>query len=178
MYVENNYNQFPSFNKSTYSNNIKPVKDSFMDTLNNLFKKINGFLENFNKKDSSDDFDEIINSIKESFISLDNILNINPLYEDEIYPHSSIIHMSIYILNDLDLLIMYIHFIQEMLISLKDIIESKRDLESNQFNERYEEFTSNLIKWEQFFYTQIYTPSEFCDDETISDITNSLVHIK
>lgn len=171
-----NQNNQSLINLNYYSKNSKYIKDDFINLLKKLFKNVYSYVEIFSKNE-----DKIINNsiniIKEDFLSIKEVLSHMPLYEKEYYNFTSISDMSLYILDDLFLLKKNLYFIKEMVVSFREIIELKINLNESDYENEYADFTSKLIRWEQYFYTQIYTPSKFYDDEAIANITNSLLHL-
>ena len=52
---------------------------------------------------------------------------------------------------------------------------SLKDSSNEEYELKYEEFSSQLVDTEQSFFTEIYEPSENYNEETLSEISNSLL---
>ncbi len=176
MYINSNYNiPFKSsiLIEKGYCIETKQIKKYFLKSLQELKRRI---IENFNKlsyyKNKSNS-DELINNLKNLFSSIEVVLGQIEEYENEFHNYCRIEIMSIYILEHDYLSNDNLKFIKEMLNSFYDIINLKSNFKD--YNHAYDKFTSELIKWEQYFYTEIYIPSDNYDEENLSKITNGLL---
>ena len=128
---------------------------------------------------------QLVLDIKESFVSIEDILSKSPLFEDEYYTFSSIKDMSFYILDDKSFYD-YLGMILDLITNFFDLITNininynKTFMDKTIFEEyvvKQEEFSLFLSKYEQKFYTEICEPSEYYDEKTLSEITNSLLDL-
>ena len=118
--------------------------------------------------------DELIENIKDSFNNIEYILSNLEFFEEEYYDFSSIKDMAFYILDNKSSL-HHISIISDLLNSFYSLIQFKKDSSNDEYNQRYEEFSCELIDVEQSFYTEIYEPSEKCNEGALSEISNSLL---
>ena len=118
--------------------------------------------------------DELIENIKDSFNNIEYILSHLEFFEEEYYDFSSIKDMAFYILDNKSSL-HHISIISDLLNSFYSLIQFKKDSSNDEYNQRYEEFSCELIDVEQSFYTEIYEPSEKCNEGALSEISNSLL---
>lgn len=176
-YVTNNMmhrNDIPI--PSNYISQKPNFYNSFVNALKELKEIISSKVKKIvqNERQSSS---QLVLEIKESFVSIEDILSKSPLLEDEFYTFSSIKDMSFYILDDKSLYD-YLGMILDLITNFFDIIQIKMD---KNFLEEYagkqEEFSLFLAKYEQKFYTEICEPSEYYDEKTLSGITNSLLDL-
>ena len=65
--------------------------------------------------------------------------------------------------------------IRNLLNSFYDLVQFKKDSSNEEYEQKYEEFSFGLVDTEQYFYTEIYEPSENYNEETLSEISNSLL---
>lgn len=94
-------------------------------------------------------------------------------FEEEYYDYCDIQEMANYILKNNKLINKdNLSFINEIFNSFCDILKCKY---SEGYLEKYNNFSSKLIDWQQYFFTEIYTPSECYDEEALSKITNLLL---
>ena len=127
----------------------------FLNTLQELKRNLDNFGYYKNKSD--------LNELIDLFTSIEVVLGQIDEYEKEFHYYSRMKIMSVYILeNNLDNL----KFVKEMLNSFYNLITFKN----------YDKFTSKLIEWEQYFYTEIYTPSNGYDEENLAKIINGLLN--
>lgn len=117
---------------------------------------------------------ELIENIKDSFNNTENILSNIDFFKDEYYDFSSIKDMAFYILDNKSLLY-HISMIRSLLNSFYNLVQFKKDSSSEEYEKRYEEFSSKLVDVEQSFYTEIYEPGENYSEEALSEISNSLL---
>lgn len=116
---------------------------------------------------------ELIENIKDSFNNTENILSNIDFFKDEYYDFSSIKDMVFYILDNK--LLHNISMIRSLLNSFYNLVQFKKDSSSEEYEKRYEEFSSKLVDVEQSFYTEIYEPGENYSEEALSEISNSLL---
>ena len=95
-------------------------------------------------------------------------------FEDEFYDFSSIKDITFYILDNKSLL-HHISMIRGLLNSFYDLVQFKKDSSNEAYEQKYHEFSSELVDIEQSFYAEIYEPSENYNEETLSEISNSLL---
>ena len=72
-------------------------------------------------------------------------------------------------------LLHHIALIKSLLNSFYNLIQFKKDSSNEEYELKYEEFSSQLVDIEQSFYTEIYEPGENYNEETLSEISNSLL---
>ena len=136
-------------------------------------EKIYSNVENIiqNNKPSLEDF---IENLKDSFNTSEEILSHLDFFEDERYDFSSIKDMVFYILDNKTLL-NNISMFKDLINSFYNLIQSKKDSSNEEYGLKYDEFSLQLVDVEQSFYTQIYEPGENYNEETLSEISNSLL---
>ena len=149
------------------------VYDSFINALKELKEKIYSNVEKIiiQNYQLSDD---LIENLKDSFNTTENILSNLDFFEDEYYDFSSIKDMVFYILDNKSLL-NNLSFFTDLLNSFYNLIEFKKDASNEEYELKYEEFSSQLVDFEQLFYTGIYEPSKKYSEKTLSEISNSLI---
>ena len=123
---------------------------------------------------NNEDLDECIENLKDLFNNAENILSNLDFFEDEYYDFSSIKDMAFHILDNKSLL-PNISIIKGLLDSFYNLVQFKKDSSDEEYGLKYDEFSSELIDAEQFFYAEIYEPSKNYDEEALSDISNSLL---
>lgn len=171
MFVnENGYmlinNGYGSFSGTIY--------DSFINAIKELKEKIYSNVENIIVQNNPPDLDRLIQNIKDSFDNTENILSNLDFFEDEFYDFSSIKDITFYILDNKSLL-HHISMIRGLLNSFYDLVQFKKDSSNEAYEQKYHEFSSELVDIEQSFYAEIYEPSENYNEETLSEISNSLL---
>ena len=62
-----------------------------------------------------------------------------------------------------------------LLNSFYNLVQFRKGSSNEEYEQKYEEFSSQLVDIEQSFYTEIYEPSENYNEETLSEISNSLL---
>ena len=154
---------------------VSNIYDSFINALNELKEKIYSNVENIiqNNKPSLEDF---IENLKDSFNTSEEILSHLDFFEDERYDFSSIKDMVFYILDNKTLL-NNISMFKDLINSFYNLIQSKKDSSNEEYGLKYDKFSLQLVDVEQSFYTQIYEPGENYNEETLSEISNSLIKI-
>ena len=165
--------------KNNYIINIeysksKNIYDSFINAIKELKEKIYSNVENIIVQKDEPSLDELIGNIKYSFNNTENILSNFDVFKEEYYDFSSIKDMAFYILDNKSLL-RHISIIRNLLNSFYDLVQFKKDSSNEEYEQKYEEFSSGLVDTEQYFYTEIYEPSENYNEETLSEISNSLL---
>ena len=152
---------------------VSNIYDSFINALNELKEKIYSNVENIiqNNKPSLEDF---IENLKDSFNTSEEILSHLDFFEDERYDFSSIKDMVFYILDNKTLL-NNISMFKDLINSFYNLIQSKKDSSNEEYGLKYDKFSLQLVDVEQSFYTQIYEPGENYNEETLSEISNSLL---
>lgn len=151
---------------------VSNIYDSFINALNELKEKIYSNVENIiNGKPS---LDELIENLKDSFDASEDILSHLDFFKDEYYDFSSIKDMIFYILDNKTLL-NNISMFKDLINSFYNLVLSKKDFSNEEYDLKYSEFSSQLVDVEQSFYTEIYEPSENYNEETLSEISNSLL---
>ena len=81
--------------------------------------------------------------------------------------------MAFYILDNN--LLNQIPIIRSLLKSFYNLVQFKKDASDEEYKQKYEEFSSELINTEQLFYTKIYEPTENYNEEVLLEISNSLI---
>ena len=176
-YVTNNMihrNDIPI--PSNYISQGHNFYNSFVNALKELKEIISSNVEKMvqNEEQRSS---QLVLDIKESFVSIEDILSKSPLFEDEYYTFSSIKDMSFYILDDKSFYD-YLGMILDLITNFFDLIQIKMDKTIfEEYVVKQEEFSLFLSKYEQKFYTEICEPSEYYDEKTLSEITNSLLDL-
>ena len=72
-------------------------------------------------------------------------------------------------------LLHHISIVKGLLNSFYNLVQFKKDSSSEEYKQKYDEFSSELIDVEQSFYTEIYEPNEKYNEEALSEISNSLL---
>ena len=111
--------------------------------------------------------------MKDSFNNVENTLSHLDFIEEEYYDFLSIKDMVFYILDYG--LIEHISLFECLLGSFFEVISLKLN-SSKDYQIKYDEFSSELIDVEQFFYTEIYEPSENFNEETLAQISNLILN--
>lgn len=167
-----NENRFITINNE-YVSYARPIYDAFINAIKELKESIYSNVDNIlrNNRPSSG---FLIENIKYSFVNTESILSSLDFFEDEYYDFSSIKDMAFYILDD-ESLLCHISMIKSLLNSFYTLVQFKKDYSNEEYENKYEEFSSQLVDAEQLFYTRIYEPSENYNEETLSEISNSLL---
>ena len=148
------------------------IYDSFINAIKELKDRIYSNVENIIVQNNEPSLDELIENIKDSFVNTQNIISQLNFFEDEYYDFSSIKNMVFYILdNNLN----QISMIRSLFKSFYNLVQFKKDASDEEYKQKYEEFSSELINVEQSFYTKIYEPTENYNEEVLSEISNSLI---
>lgn len=161
---------------SNYISQGSNFYNSFVNALKELKEIISSKVRKMvrNKEQTSS---QLVLDIKESFVLSEDILAKSPFFEDEYYAFSSIKDMSFYILDD-KTLYNHLEMILDLITNFYDIIQIKMDKNVfEEYVEKQEEFSLFLSKYEQKFYTEICGPSEYYDEKTLCEITNSLLDL-
>ena len=146
----------------------------FKKAIKELKEKIYSLVENTIIQKDEPSLDELIGNIKDSFNNTEKILSNLDFFKDEYYDFSSIKDMAFHILDNKSLL-HHIALINSLLNSFYNLIQFKKDSSNEEYELKYEEFSSQLVDIEQSFYTEIYEPGENYNEETLSEISNSLL---
>ena len=149
------------------------IYDSFINAIKELKEIIYSNVENIIAQDNKPSLDELIENIKDSFVNTENILSQLNFFEEEYYDFSSIKDMAFYILDNN--LLNQIPIIRSLLKSFYNLVQFKKDASDEEYKQKYEEFSSELINTEQLFYTKIYEPTENYNEEVLLEISNSLI---
>lgn len=165
---ENSYMINNEYSKS------RNIYDSFINAIKELKEKIYSYVENIIVQKDGSSLDELIGNIKDSFNNTENILSNLDFFKEEYYDFSSIKDLAFYILDNKSLL-HHISMIRTLLNSFYDLVQFKKDSSNEEYELKYEEFSSQLVETEQSFFTEIYEPSENYNEETLSEISNSLL---
>lgn len=164
---EDYYNKINSY-KTIIKENIIKFKEYIQKKVNVFADQDNVQVEN--KPSMRDIFNELINHFNNFGILLNRLEN----FEEEYSDYLDIQDMSIYILRNDKLINMEnLRFIENMLSSFINILECKNN---EGYAEKYDDFSSRLIDYQQHFFTNIYTRSECYDEESLSKITNLLLN--
>ena len=157
-----------------YAYNPRNVYDSFINAFRELAEKIYSNVENIIIQNNEPSLDELIENLKDSFNDAENILSNLDFFKEEYYDFSSIKDMAFHILDNKSLL-HNISIIKGLLDSFYNLVQFKKDSSNEEYELKYDEFSSELIDVEQLFYSEIYEPSEKYNEEALSDISNSLL---
>lgn len=157
-----------------YIDRSKKILDSFINALKEVKKTIHSNVEKIVHRELY--LDELIINLKYSFNTTEHLLSKVDFLENEYYDYSSIKDMLFYILEDKSLL-NHISLFKELLDSFYNLVLSKIELSDEDYEKKYDEFSSKLIDIEQIFYTSICKPSENYDEETLSEISNSILDL-
>ena len=150
------------------------IYDSFINAIKELKERIYSNVENIIVQKDEPSLDVLIANIKDSFNNTENILSNLDFFKDEYYDFSSIKDMAFYILNNKSLLY-HISIIRCLLNSFYDLVQFKKYYSNEEYKQKYEVFSSKLVDVEQSFYTEIYESSENYNEESLSEISNSLL---
>ena len=165
---ENSYIVNNEYSKS------RNIYDSFINAIKELKERIYSNVENIIVQKDEPSLDVLIANIKDSFNNTENILSNLDFFKDEYYDFSSIKDMAFYILNNKSLLY-HISIIRCLLNSFYDLVQFKKYYSNEEYKQKYEVFSSKLVDVEQSFYTEIYESSENYNEESLSEISNSLL---
>lgn len=148
-----------------------------------IYEKIHGvFLEISSEKLSIDELVEIYSNdevflneleiINTSMNEVISILNSKEELKSELYLFLSVNRMICYILDDVRLFLLYISFIDDLLINFFNLIHMKL-IKDNEYDEYFNKFFRYLNTQKEFFYTKIF---EFNDEyeNVIDEVTNIL----
>lgn len=172
--IENNNQLIINDSSNKYIDYSKKIIDSFINALKEVKKTIYLNVEKIIHKETS--LDDLILNLKYSFNTTDDLLSKLDFLEEEYYDFSSIKDMLLYILEDTSLLY-HISLFKELLGSFYNLVLSKIELSDEDYEKRYDEFSSKLIDIEQIFYTKICKPSVNYDEEILSEISNSIFNL-
>lgn len=174
--VNNSYLPRNSFSvQSDYISQGSKFYDSFVNALKKLKETISSNVKKIVVHEEEQSSTNHVLNIKESFESIEDILGKSPLYEDEYFTFSSIKDMAFYLLDD-EALYVHLDMILVLISGFIDLVQIKK-ANFNEYVEKQKEFDLLLSKYEQKFYTEICEPSEYYDEETLSNITNSLLNL-
>ena len=153
--------------------------DGIMETINflkEIFNKIQErYLEIKTKKEELK-YEKEVKSILKLMEEISDSLEENPLFKDnEYYDFLMIRHMIKYVLEDIRLFLNFSEFVDELIISFKEIIQKKiqNELENEKidYENEYSKFDAFLFEKKEFFYLNIHQPHGKYND-LICDITN------
>lgn len=140
--------------------NVKPQKEMSIEELIQLYSRDETFLKD-------------LQYIDESLSEITNILAPIDILEKEFLNFLSIKRMIDYLLNDIKLFIVYLFFIDDLLMNFFNLIHQKLQKADKDYQKEYDLFVSYLNDKKEFFYTQIYEYSgEF--EKTVIEINNLL----
>lgn len=140
--------------------NVKPQKEMSIDELIQLYSKDETFFKD-------------LNYIVESLTEITNILAPIDSLENEFLNFLSIKRMIDYLLMDIKLFIVYLFFIDDLLMNFFNLIHQKLQKADKDYQNEYDLFVSYLNDKKEFFYTEIYKYSgEF--EKTVIEINNLL----
>ena len=160
-------------NETEYISNPGNGYDSFINALKVLKETIYLNVEDIIVQ-NNEPLDGLIDNLKDSFNTAENILFNLDFFENEYYDFSSIKDMVFYILDNKPLL-KNISMFEDLLNSFYNLVQSKKDSSNVEYDLKYDAFSSQLVNVEQLFYTEIYAPGENYNEETLSEISNSLL---
>lgn len=150
------------------------IYDSFINAIKELKERIYSNVENIIVQKDKPSLEELIGNIKDSFNNTENILSNLDFFKNEYYDFSSIKDIAFYILDNKSLL-HHISMIRDLLNSFYNLVQFKKYSSNEEYKQKYEKFSSKLVDTEQYFYTEIYEPSENYNEEALSEISNSLL---
>lgn len=153
--------------KEEHSIEVSDINDAYIDD--------NSIEESYIEDTSVDEsyINELIIDLKNSFNDIGEILFEIDFLEEEYYDFSSIRDMAFYILDNN--LLKQIDLVRDLLNSFYDAALSKNKLSPEEYDDKYEKFSLELINVEQVFYTEICEPSKKYDEKTLSEITNAFL---
>lgn len=159
-FINMNYNYDKIFNYDNIKNALIKLKNKIIFTI----EKINS---------NEPKIDELIKDLKKYCNTTLNIFKkFFEIYKEEYYQFNSIKRMLFYILDNKSLL-NHISFINEILISFFNLIET--DL--SKYLKKQKEFNIKLESVEEKFYTEIYKPTDSYNEKFLSDNSNSLLNL-
>lgn len=160
-------------------------KEINLDNLNEIYRRIREIFSNVKPHNelpinelvqlySSDkDFLNDMNYIGESLSEIAKILVSIDILENEFILFLSIKRMIDYLLNDVELFIDYLFFIDELLMNFFNLIHHKIHNSYDDYKKEYDLFVIYLNDKKEFFYTKIYQYSgKF--EKTVIEINNLL----
>ena len=160
-------------------------KETNFDNLNEIYRRIREIFSNV-KLQKEIPIDELVqlyskdetffkdlNYIVESLTEITNILAPIDSLENEFLNFLSIKRMIDYLLKDIKLFIVYLFFIDDLLMNFFNLIHQKLQKADKDYQNEYDLFVSYLNDKKEFFYTEIYKYSgEF--EKTVIEINNLL----
>ena len=155
--------------------NSQKTYENFLNILNELKEKILKSLDGIITKDE-EKLNNLIIDLKESFETVTENLREIKFYEEEYYDFFSIKRMAFYILDNKELF-EQLPSIRTLINSFYKLIQKKTASNNENYLEEHKHFNSELVAYEQFFYTKICKPSENYDEKTLSKITNALIKL-
>lgn len=122
--------------------NVKPQKEISIDELIQLYSQDETFLKD-------------LKYIGDSLTEINDILSPIDELNKEYYCFFSIKLMIDYLINDVELFIVNLYFIENLLVNFFNLIHLK-SLHYPDYENKYDEFFCNLEKQKEFFYTEIH----------------------
>lgn len=160
-------------------------KEINLDNLNEIYRKICEIFSNVKPHmelsinelvqlySSDKDFLNDMNYIGESLSEIAKILVSIDILENEFILFLSIKRMIDYLLNDVELFIDYLFFIDDLLMNFFNLIHHKIHNSYDDYKKEYDLFVIYLNDKKEFFYTKIYQYSgKF--EKTVIEINNLL----
>lgn len=134
---------------------------------------------NFENKIRIKDFKQALEIHLDNIYSFTDILYQIKFFNDEFHKGRSIKNIADYILDDNQLFVKYAKFLLDLiekfilLCKYKAINISK--FTDSEVKKEYNKLSVDFRKYERYFYTHIYQPSENYDEEFLDDMSNLLV---
>lgn len=169
------------FNYVNVNTSLGNYSEEMMDILLELYNKIKEKFQFINKNTEVLVIDNTLNNadlMLDSLNKLADVLEMNPLFEDEYYLSLSIISYVEFIMADEDLLKQSNIFLTNIVINFFNLISDKQDmLLSNKnidYKLEYNEFLVFYNDQKKYFHTYIYNSKNNDQDTAIDKVTNIL----
>ena len=177
-YLENmcHTNEVNGFN---LNNNSTILLDSCVDLTKDYYENTQKNPITFNsKKIDIDDFKQDLKTHLDNIYSFLDILYQIKFFNDEFHKGRSIKNIADYILKDNQSIIKYSKFLLELIDAFIVLCKYKA-INISKFTDfkirnEYQNLSVNFRKYEEYFYTHIYQPSESYNEEFLDDMSNLL----
>ena len=177
-YLENmcHTNEVNGFN---LNNNSTILLDSCVDLTKDYYENTQKNPIIFNSKNIDiDDFKQDLKTHLDNIYSFLDILYQIKFFNDEFHKGRSIKNIADYILKDNQSIIKYSKFLLELIDAFIVLCKYKA-INISKFTDfkirnEYQNLSVNFRKYEEYFYTHIYQPSESYNEEFLDDMSNLL----
>ena len=174
--INANFIDIGFFGRNISIQQYKNLFDSLSDSLSKIKEKIQDFTESIfhNRKDFENQKDDLINTVINGYLSIEDLLRQIPFFKDEYYDFTSIRFMSSYIL--LNELSDNYQLVIDMFDEFSILINSKIKMKPESYETIYDEFFFKLDEYEHRFYTEIYEKSDSFNEKVLAEISYTLLN--